>query len=110
MKNEYNVLFVYILQAHSNDWKIGEFSHIDQPKSLVERQKLALKFRDDFKLTLPIYLDDMNNTFNKTFGSWPHKSYIFSASPMRLEYIEKVIAVDYKTITDKLIEHITEQL
>jgi hypothetical protein len=74
---------------------------------LEDRQKLAIKFRDDFKLTIPIYLDDMKDTFNTTFGSWPHRSYIIDSN-RNLIYIEKVIDIDYKTITTKLIEFLTE--
>ena len=106
-KDQYNIFFVYILQAHSNDWKVGKFSHIDQPIELVDRQKLALKFREDFKLSVPIYIDDMLNTFNTTFGAWPHRSYVIDQS-RNLVYTEKVIAIDYKTITTKLIEFLTE--
>lgn len=110
MKNDYNIFFVYILQAHSNDWKVGKFSHIDQPTTLEQRQQLALKFKDDFELTLPIYLDDMNNTFNQAFGCWPHRSFCIKYDKQNwyLEYKEKVIAVDYKSITDKLIDFIID--
>lgn len=117
MSPEYNIIFVYILQAHSNDWKVGKFSHINQPLTIKDRQQLALKFKDDFKLTLPIYIDDMNNNFNSAFGSWPHRSYVittekkmfgFSKPEYYLKYKEKVIAVEYKSITDKLIEVISD--
>lgn len=97
---------MYILQAHSNDWKVGKFSHIDQPVLLEDRQKLVLKFREDFKLTFPIYIDDMDNTFNTRFGSWPHRSYIIDEK-RNLVYVEKVIAVDFQTIITKLIEVLT---
>lgn len=102
-KDQYNIFFVYILQAHSNDWKVGKFSHIDQPIELKDRQKLAKQFKEDFKLSIPIYIDGMDNKFNTTFGAWPHRSYIIDCD-RNLVYIEKVIAVDYKTITTKLIE------
>lgn len=105
-KNEYNIFFVYILQAHSNDWKVGKFSHIDQPTTLEDRYKLALKFKEDFQLTIPLYIDGMDNTFNSRFGAWPHRSYVINEKH-ELVYIEKVIAVDYKTITTKLIEFLT---
>ena len=109
MSNEYNFIFVYILQAHSNDWKVGKFSHIDQPKTLDERHALALKFKEDYKLNVPIYIDDMLNAFNTTFGSWPHKSYIIDKkeNTFTLEYVEKIIAIDYKNITTKLIERLS---
>lgn len=106
-KNEYDIFFVYILQAHSNDWKVGKFSHIDQPVLLEDRRQLALKFIKDFNLTIPIYLDSMDNTFNERFGAWPHRSYVIDEKN-NLIYIENVIAVDYKTITTKLIEFLTE--
>lgn len=115
MSDEYNIFFVYILQAHSNDWKVGKFSHIDQPKTLLERHTLALKFKEDFKLSLPIYIDDMNNSFNTEFGAWPHKSYVIEPikssdqANYKLTYVEKIIAVDYKTITTKLIEFLTKK-
>jgi hypothetical protein len=102
----YNIFFIYILQAHSNDWRVGKFSHVDQPKTLIERQKAALKFIDDFKLTLPIYLDNMENSFNTAFGSWPHKSYIIDETA-KLIYIEEIKAIDHKTVTTKLIEFLS---
>jgi hypothetical protein len=122
MREEYNIFFVYILQAHSNDWKVGNFSHIDQPKTLVARQTLAQKFVEDFKLTMPIYIDDMDNSFNTAFGCWPHKSYViehtaesgtccFSArSQFKLTYVEKIKAIDYKSVTTKLIEFLSTNL
>lgn len=101
-KNIYNIFFVYILQAHSNDCKVGKFSHINQPTQLVDLQKLAQKFISDYKIDVPVYLDSMDNSFNTAFAPWPHKSYIIDQG--KLIYVEKVIAVDYKTITTKLIE------
>lgn len=82
----YEFLFVYILQAHSKKWPVGSFSHVEQPDQLAGRAELAKKFQMEYKIKMPLVLDNMDNTFNTAFGAWPHKMFIIKNK--KIQYIE----------------------
>lgn len=49
----------------------------------------------------------MNNSFNAAFGCWPHKSFVIYEN--KLKYVEKIKAIDYKSITTKLLEFLSSE-
>ena len=78
-KNKYNIFIIYITEAHAADiWNIGEsagtinYSH----KTISDRISCAIKFRDTFKLDVPIYCDNMNDIAETYFSAWPFRYYV----------------------------------
>lgn len=75
----FNVLFVYINEAHAMDiWPIGlsagtiNYSH----KIIEDRQCCALKFKNEHNFKIPIYLDNMNNDMQTLFACWPFRYFL----------------------------------
>ncbi|CAF3101145.1 unnamed protein product [Rotaria sp. Silwood2] len=78
MPNGIRLVAIYIAEAHSRDeWPVGEtISCVDQPKTFEQRLKNAQKFKKNFNLEMPMLVDDMNNTFLNTYGSWPFRFFV----------------------------------
>jgi len=77
-KDRANFLVVYITEAHARDeWPVGKtISFCDQPKTLSDRCVLARKYSADNSLTIPVYVDNMNNHFDEVFAAWPLRFYV----------------------------------
>lgn len=71
-------LAVYIAEAHSRDqWPVGKtISCIDQPTTIEERIKYAQNFKKNFNFEMPMLIDNMDNTFHNTYGSWPFRFFV----------------------------------
>lgn len=78
MPNGIKFVAIYIAEAHSKDeWPVGEtISCVRQPKTFEERLENAQKFKKNFNFEMPMLVDDMNNTFHNTYGSWPFRFYV----------------------------------
>jgi len=85
---------VYILEAHAQDeWPIRSSRSnpsntpvlIDQQKTLEERMKSAKEFREIFGFQMNILIDDMDNSFEKNYASWPIRFFVVSYG--KLKYI-----------------------
>lgn len=50
-----------------------------QPKTIQERQEVAGACTLGLKLTLPAYLDDMENSADRTFNGWPERLIVLSS-------------------------------
>jgi hypothetical protein len=79
MHHKYNIFVVYISEAHAADvWNIGEsagainYSH----KEIKDRVSCSLKFKDEFKLSIPIYCDNMQDEFETKFACWPVRYFV----------------------------------
>lgn len=77
------MFIIYINEAHAADiWNIGEsagainYSH----KKIEDRIDYAIKFKETFKLNVPIYCDNMNNDAEIKFASWPFRYYVVEKS------------------------------
>ncbi|CAF3558473.1 unnamed protein product [Rotaria sordida] len=68
----------YIAEAHSQDeWPVGQtISCVDQPKTFEQRLENARRFKKDFNFEMPMFVDDINNTFLNTYGSWPFRFFV----------------------------------
>lgn len=71
-------LSIYIAEAHARDqWPAGKtISCVDQPTVLEQRLENARQFKNKFNFEMPILVDSMDNTFHKTYGSWPFRFYV----------------------------------
>lgn len=80
-KDRARFLFVYILEAHPDDgWQmnanIRENVIYNQPKTAVERARIALACRRGLKLDMPVLVDDMKNSTNNAYAAWPVRMYV----------------------------------
>ncbi|CAF2406266.1 unnamed protein product [Rotaria sp. Silwood2] len=76
--NGISLLAIYIAEAHSRDeWPVGQtISCIDQPKTLAQRLENAERFKKNFNFEMPLLVDDINNSFLDTYGSWPFRFFV----------------------------------
>lgn len=85
-KNKYNILIIYINEAHPADiWNIGESAGTinDSHKKITDRIACAVKFQQEFKLDIPIYADNMENTFEEKFACWPFRFFVIEHNLMK---------------------------
>jgi len=52
---------------------------ITDPKSVEERRQVAKDFTSQFKLTLPILIDAIDDAAEKAFAGWPDRIYVLDA-------------------------------
>lgn len=80
-------LAIYIAEAHARDqWPVGKtISCVDQPKTLEQRLKYARKFQENFGLIMPMLVDNMENNFHLTYGSWPFRFFIIFQNQLILK-------------------------
>jgi len=79
--NVYNIFIIYITEVHAADiWNIGlsagtiNYSH----KNINDRFKCINKLANEFLICMPIYADNMNNSFETEYSAWPFRYYIIS--------------------------------
>jgi hypothetical protein len=81
MKNcdKMNIYIIYINEAHATDvWNIGESAGVlnSSHKKIEDRIECIEKFKNEYKLTIPIYADNMENDFETKFASWPFRYFV----------------------------------
>jgi len=88
-KHRFNFVFVYIIEAHAQDeWPIcsarwsptGKPILYNQTRTLEDRTRAASDFARDFKMKMPIIMDDMDNSFEKHYAPWPFRIFIVDPS------------------------------
>lgn len=72
---------MYIREAHPADgWQVQanvrEGILVEDPKTLESRAKVAREFASQFKVSLPILVDTIDNTLEKGYTTWPDRIYI----------------------------------
>lgn len=102
-----NYLFVYIRQAHSEDWPIGAWSQVPQPKNMEERIRRGLKFKEEYNMSMPVVFDTMDDNFNNIAKAWPHRMYVVSKKGTTL-YIEpdSEDGIERTTKLENLLEYL----
>lgn len=80
-KEEADFLVVYIREAHPEDgWQVRANERdgviIKSHKSEEERIEAASACAVGLKLSMPILIDDMNDTVEKAYQGWPDRIYI----------------------------------
>jgi hypothetical protein len=53
---------------------------VADPKTLEERQKVAKEFAGQFKVSLPICVDTLDDQVEKAYGGWPDRIYVIDAA------------------------------
>jgi hypothetical protein len=101
--NGISLLAIYIAEAHARDqWPVGKtISCVDQPTTLAQRLQYAQEFKKNFNFEMPLLVDDMNNTFHNTYGSWPFRFFviyegklILKAEPDKETYFYNIDEID----------------
>ena len=72
---------VYIREAHPTDGRQVPQNERDKvlvkdPKTLAERLKVAKEFADEFKLSLPVLVDTLDDQMEKAYAGWPDRLYL----------------------------------
>ena len=72
---------VYIREAHPSDgWQMRKNERdgvlFKQPKSLMERIKVASSCQAGLKIDMPIIVDKMDNKAEKDYAAWPDRLYV----------------------------------
>src|SRR5262245_5227308 len=80
-KDKAKIYIIYIMEAHPSDgWTMKanekEGIQVKQPKDYEDRVKVAGECIKDLKLTIPMLVDDMENTAQKAYGGWPDRLYV----------------------------------
>ncbi|GIV02295.1 MAG: hypothetical protein KatS3mg015_1125 [Fimbriimonadales bacterium] len=80
-KEDADFLVVYIREAHPEDgWQVRANERdgviIKSHKSEKERIEAASACAVGLKLSIPILIDDMNDTVEKAYQGWPDRIYI----------------------------------
>lgn len=52
---------------------------VKDPKTLEERQKVAQEFAAQFKISLPILVDAIDDPMERIFAAWPDRIYVIDA-------------------------------
>lgn len=89
---EVSFLAVYIQEAHAHDeWPISSSRangsrgvvSIKQPTTNEERCGVARQFQQDFKFSIPLLVDTVENGFDNAYAPWPLRFYVFSEGVVR---------------------------
>jgi hypothetical protein len=59
---------------------------IKDPKSLEERQKVAKEFAAQFKVSIPVCVDTLDDKVEKAYCGWPDRLYVVDAAG-KLAYV-----------------------
>jgi hypothetical protein len=75
---------MYIREAHPTDGRQAKANERDKilikdPRTLEERQKVAKEFAEQFKVSLPILVDTIDDQVNKAYAGWPDRIYVIDA-------------------------------
>ena len=71
---------VYIKEAHPIDgWRPNPNVKIEQPKTYDERTDVAGQCIEDLALSIPVLVDDMDDTVSKAYNAMPDRLFILAA-------------------------------
>jgi len=68
---------VYIREAHPTDgWELEGNVPLEDPKTLPQRGSAASACRDALGITIPVLVDDMDDTVNRAYTAWPERLFV----------------------------------
>ncbi len=53
---------------------------MNDPKTLAERNKVATTCSSKLAMTLPMVVDDLQDTVNMAYGAWPERMFVLTAA------------------------------
>lgn len=115
--SKYNIFMVYITEAHATPkyvgdrrcgvWPIGRSAGTINylHENIEDRSACAKKFRNEYNVSFPIYLDNMENDYETEYSCWPFRYHVILNKKMSFV----PMPVDCEFILQEMIDHI-EQL
>jgi len=84
-KEKVHFRVIYIREAHPTDGRQVPQNDRDKvlirdPKTLEERQKVARDFAAQFKVSIPICVDTLDDQVEKAYWGWPDRIYVVDAA------------------------------
>jgi hypothetical protein len=75
---------VYIREAHPTDgWQVKQNEDekilIKDPKTDAERIEVAKDFAKQFKVTIPVVIDTIDDKTEKAYAGWPDRMFLIGA-------------------------------
>ncbi|MBI1853240.1 MAG: hypothetical protein HYR85_23120 [Planctomycetes bacterium] len=68
---------VYIREAHPTDgWTLDGNVKLADPKTSAERHDAAGTCTKSLDLSMPVVVDDMEDTVNRAYAAWPERLYV----------------------------------
>ena len=72
---------LYIREAHPTDGRQAQANVRDKvlvrdPRAIKERRKVAREFAAQFKVSLPVFVDTMDDRVNRAYSAWPDRLYV----------------------------------
>lgn len=79
-----HIFVLYIREAHPTDGRqtqsnVREGILVESPKTKKERNEIAREFASQFKISLPILVDGIDNKVGSDYSAWPDRIYIIDA-------------------------------
>jgi hypothetical protein len=107
----YRFRAVYIQEAHAVDeWPISEAPRdFRQHQCIEERVAAARTFQQDFPLPLDWLVDDMSNSFNSTYASWPFRFWVLKKDSVLFKPTPKNASYDL-TELDKFLKRYHDRM
>lgn len=88
---------VYLAEAHAqNQWPIGSHIKISAHRTLDDRRAAAQQLVQELAWSvdaIPVWCDNMHDTFLETLAAWPLRFYI--VHEQRFRYIAEPIVASY---------------
>jgi len=60
-----------------DEWPLGKTVCIPKHKTIEDRIAVANTFVNDYKFNIPVFVDNMEDTFDFHYGAWPERYYMF---------------------------------
>lgn len=72
--------FIYVREAHPSDGlRPAQHVTIAQPKTMERRSEVATLCCSDLHLTIPVLVDDMDDTVARAYNAMPDRLFILAA-------------------------------
>src|SRR5687768_15643481 len=83
-KDKADFRIVYVREAHPSDgWQVPQNTRqgveYKTPKTIDDREKIALECSAHLELKIPIVLDGMDDAVEKAYAGWPDRFYVIDA-------------------------------
>jgi hypothetical protein len=79
-KDRADFYWIYVREAHPADgFRPARHVSIEQPTTFVRREQVAGACSADLKLSIPVLVDDMEDTVAKAYNALPDRLFILNA-------------------------------
>jgi hypothetical protein len=57
-------------------WPVGTKFRYPQTKTIADRLNMVNELKNQFNWEIPVYIDNLENTFNEHYSAWPDAAYV----------------------------------